>query len=195
VRRWADNHAWAAVFAARHGGCSRVCLGCLLPLMLGRWASTAWTMAPSGSRGCASRAKTCWTGSPQVGRGLGRGCRLEWASHQGAGRITLDRLRPRKASSHCQGADPVLVLMGWCCSCRRAVDRSGRYSSPMTSATKRFAATLGELTGGRVGLTCASGEAPGAVVDLAGWLGCSCARHDNEVGHCITTCDGSCNES
>ncbi|KAL4859226.1 Acyl-coenzyme A oxidase [Chlorella vulgaris] len=36
------------------------------------------------------------------------------------------------------------------------VDRSGRYSSPMTSATKRFAATLGELTGGRVGLTCAS---------------------------------------
>ena len=38
------------------------------------------------------------------------------------------------------------------------VDRSGRYSSPMTSATKRFAATLGELTGGRVGLTCASGE-------------------------------------
>ena len=28
----------------------------------------------------------------------------------------------------------------------------------MTSATKRFAATLGELTGGRVGLTCASGE-------------------------------------
>ena len=41
------------------------------------------------------------------------------------------------------------------------VDRSGRYSSPMTSATKRFAATLGELTGGRVGLTCASGERRG----------------------------------
>jgi acyl-CoA oxidase len=38
-----------------------------------------------------------------------------------------------------------------------AVDRSGRYSSPMTSPTKRFAATIGELTGGRVGLTCASG--------------------------------------
>ncbi|KAK2079868.1 hypothetical protein QBZ16_002263 [Prototheca wickerhamii] len=33
------------------------------------------------------------------------------------------------------------------------VDRAGRYSSPMPSATKRFAATLGELTGGRVGLT------------------------------------------
>lgn len=36
------------------------------------------------------------------------------------------------------------------------VDRSGRYSSPMSSPTKRFAATLGELTGGRVGLTSAS---------------------------------------
>lgn len=36
------------------------------------------------------------------------------------------------------------------------VDRSGRYSSNIHSAAKRFAATLGELTGGRVGLTCAS---------------------------------------
>ncbi|PSC71176.1 acyl-coenzyme A oxidase peroxisomal [Micractinium conductrix] len=36
------------------------------------------------------------------------------------------------------------------------VDRSGRYSSPITSAARRFAATLGELTGGRVGLTAAS---------------------------------------
>ncbi|PRW59741.1 acyl-coenzyme A oxidase peroxisomal isoform B [Chlorella sorokiniana] len=36
------------------------------------------------------------------------------------------------------------------------VDRSGRYSSPIASSTKRFAATIGELTGGRVGLTAAS---------------------------------------
>lgn len=44
------------------------------------------------------------------------------------------------------------------------VDRSGRYSSPVPSAAKRFAATLGELTGGRVGLTCASvGVLKGAV--------------------------------
>lgn len=54
------------------------------------------------------------------------------------------------------------------------VDRSGRYSSPMTSATKRFAATLGELTGGRVGLTCASGERRGVtwrVRACVGWAG------------------------
>lgn len=45
-----------------------------------------------------------------------------------------------------------------------SVDRSGRYSSPMTSQAKRFAATLGELTGGRVGLTTASvGVLKGAV--------------------------------
>ena len=37
-----------------------------------------------------------------------------------------------------------------------SVDRSGRYSSPLASAGKRFAATLGELTGGRVGLTAGS---------------------------------------
>ena len=37
-----------------------------------------------------------------------------------------------------------------------SVDRSGRYSSPLESAGKRFAATLGELTGGRVGLTAGS---------------------------------------
>lgn len=37
-----------------------------------------------------------------------------------------------------------------------SVDRAGRYSSPMPSAAKRFAATLGELTGGRVGLTAGS---------------------------------------
>jgi acyl-CoA oxidase len=37
-----------------------------------------------------------------------------------------------------------------------SVDRSGRYSSPLASSAKRFAATLGELTGGRVGLTSAS---------------------------------------
>ena len=36
------------------------------------------------------------------------------------------------------------------------VDRSGKYSSPLSSASKRFAATLGELTGGRVGLTAGS---------------------------------------
>ncbi|KAK9811518.1 hypothetical protein WJX72_005162 [[Myrmecia] bisecta] len=35
------------------------------------------------------------------------------------------------------------------------VERGGKYSSPFT-ASKRFAATLGELTGGRVGLTTAS---------------------------------------
>lgn len=35
------------------------------------------------------------------------------------------------------------------------VDRSGQYRSPY-SASRRFAATLGELTGGRVGLTCSS---------------------------------------
>lgn len=33
---------------------------------------------------------------------------------------------------------------------------AGRYSSPLSSAGKRFAATLGELTGGRVGLTAGS---------------------------------------
>lgn len=45
-----------------------------------------------------------------------------------------------------------------------SVDRSGRYSSPMSSQAKRFAATLGELTGGRVGLTFASiGILKGAV--------------------------------
>jgi len=37
-----------------------------------------------------------------------------------------------------------------------SVDRAGRYSSPLPSAGKRFAATLGELTGGRVGLTAGS---------------------------------------
>jgi acyl-CoA oxidase len=36
------------------------------------------------------------------------------------------------------------------------VDRSGRYSSPLPSAPRRFAATLGELTGGRVGLVSGS---------------------------------------
>ena len=37
-----------------------------------------------------------------------------------------------------------------------SVDRSGRYSSPLPSAGKRFAAHMGELTGGRVGLTAGS---------------------------------------
>ena len=37
-----------------------------------------------------------------------------------------------------------------------SVDRSGKYTSPMPSAGKRFAATLGELTGGRVGLVSGS---------------------------------------
>ena len=36
------------------------------------------------------------------------------------------------------------------------VDRRGHYTSPMPSAARRFAATLGELTGGRVGLCAAS---------------------------------------
>ena len=40
--------------------------------------------------------------------------------------------------------------------------------SPLTSATKRFAATLGELTGGRVGLTCASGECPSGLLGAGG---------------------------
>ena len=45
-----------------------------------------------------------------------------------------------------------------------SVDRSGRYSSPLSSPAKRFAAILGELTGGRVGLTNASvGVLKGAV--------------------------------
>lgn len=45
-----------------------------------------------------------------------------------------------------------------------SVDKSGRYSSPLTSEGRRFAATLGELTGGRVGLTCGSvGVLKGAV--------------------------------
>ena len=35
------------------------------------------------------------------------------------------------------------------------VDRGGKYTSPY-SPSRRFAATLGELTGGRVGLTCGS---------------------------------------
>lgn len=37
-----------------------------------------------------------------------------------------------------------------------SVDRSGKYTSPVPSAGKRFAATLGELTGGRVGLVSGS---------------------------------------
>ncbi|GIL69204.1 hypothetical protein Vretimale_12660 [Volvox reticuliferus] len=45
-----------------------------------------------------------------------------------------------------------------------SVDKSGRYSSPLTSQARRFAATLGELTGGRVGLTAGSvGVLKGAV--------------------------------
>eukprot|EP00195_Chlamydomonas_chlamydogama_P012817 CAMPEP_0202892802 /NCGR_PEP_ID=MMETSP1392-20130828/2490_1 /ASSEMBLY_ACC=CAM_ASM_000868 /TAXON_ID=225041 /ORGANISM="Chlamydomonas chlamydogama, Strain SAG 11-48b" /LENGTH=662 /DNA_ID=CAMNT_0049576893 /DNA_START=125 /DNA_END=2113 /DNA_ORIENTATION=+ len=44
------------------------------------------------------------------------------------------------------------------------VDKSGRYSSPLTSQARRFAATLGELTGGRVGLCCGSvGVLKGAI--------------------------------
>lgn len=37
-----------------------------------------------------------------------------------------------------------------------SVGRDGKYSSPLETPGKRFAATLGELTGGRVGLTFAS---------------------------------------
>ncbi|PNW83293.1 hypothetical protein CHLRE_05g232002v5 [Chlamydomonas reinhardtii] len=45
-----------------------------------------------------------------------------------------------------------------------SVDKSGRYSSPLTSQARRFAATLGELTGGRVGLVAGSvGVLKGAV--------------------------------
>lgn len=36
------------------------------------------------------------------------------------------------------------------------VDRRGQYTTPLPNAARRFAATLGELTGGRVGLTAAS---------------------------------------
>lgn len=39
---------------------------------------------------------------------------------------------------------------------RMQVDRRGAYTSPMPNSARRFAATLGELTGGRVGLTAAS---------------------------------------
>lgn len=45
-----------------------------------------------------------------------------------------------------------------------SVDKSGRYSSPLTSQARRFAATLGELTGGRVGLCSSSvGVLKGAI--------------------------------
>ena len=37
-----------------------------------------------------------------------------------------------------------------------SVGRDGKYASPLETEGKRFAATLGELTGGRVGLTFAS---------------------------------------
>jgi acyl-CoA oxidase len=44
------------------------------------------------------------------------------------------------------------------------VDAHGRYASPLPTPGRRFAATLGELTGGRVGLTSASvGVLKGAV--------------------------------
>mmetsp|Transcript_20899 Transcript_20899/g.54588 ORF Transcript_20899/g.54588 Transcript_20899/m.54588 type:complete len:668 (+) Transcript_20899:353-2356(+) len=48
-----------------------------------------------------------------------------------------------------------------------AVDRSGRYSSSMASASKRFAATLGELTGGRVGIVCTSTAVLKAALTIA----------------------------
>lgn len=45
-----------------------------------------------------------------------------------------------------------------------SVDKTGKYSNPLGSSSKRFAATLGELTGGRVGLTAGSvGVLKGAV--------------------------------
>lgn len=45
-----------------------------------------------------------------------------------------------------------------------SVDKSGKYTSPLPSQARRFAATLGELTGGRVGLCCGSvGVLKGAV--------------------------------
>eukprot|EP00191_Tetraselmis_sp_GSL018_P012912 CAMPEP_0177586434 /NCGR_PEP_ID=MMETSP0419_2-20121207/5070_1 /TAXON_ID=582737 /ORGANISM="Tetraselmis sp., Strain GSL018" /LENGTH=635 /DNA_ID=CAMNT_0019076325 /DNA_START=273 /DNA_END=2180 /DNA_ORIENTATION=+ len=48
-----------------------------------------------------------------------------------------------------------------------SVDRSGRYSSAVQSASKRFAATLGELTGGRVGIVCISTAALKAALTIA----------------------------
>jgi hypothetical protein len=51
-----------------------------------------------------------------------------------------------------------------------SVDKSGRYSSPLPSEGRRFAATLGELTGGRVGLTFAStGVLKGALTIAIRW--------------------------
>ena len=53
------------------------------------------------------------------------------------------------------------------------VDNNGQYSSPF-SMNRRFAATLGELTGGRVGLTCASvGVLKVAVKTIALSVACS----------------------
>eukprot|EP01026_Neomeris_dumetosa_P052302 TRINITY_DN4623_c0_g1_i3.p1 TRINITY_DN4623_c0_g1~~TRINITY_DN4623_c0_g1_i3.p1 ORF type:complete len:734 (+),score=93.16 TRINITY_DN4623_c0_g1_i3:79-2202(+) len=44
------------------------------------------------------------------------------------------------------------------------VDRQGKYTTPLRSPTQRFATTLGELTGGRVGLVCGSlGVLKGAI--------------------------------
>jgi acyl-CoA oxidase len=46
--------------------------------------------------------------------------------------------------------------MSFSSECMLQVDRRGNYSSPLPSPSRRFAATLGELTGGRVGLCAAS---------------------------------------
>ena len=61
-----------------------------------------------------------------------------------------------------------------------SVDRSGNYSSPF-SPGRRFGATLGELTGGRVGLTSSSIgvlkvdlRASMLVRKVSVLLGCSC---------------------
>lgn len=62
-----------------------------------------------------------------------------------------------------------------------AVDRSGRYSSPISSTAKRFAATLGELTGGRVGLTAASGVCGGNGGSLQKLTGLNLAERVGQV--------------
>lgn len=50
---------------------------------------------------------------------------------------------------------------------RLQVDRRGNYTSPLPSASQRFGATLGELTGGRVGLCAASASLLRCAVTVA----------------------------
>ncbi len=125
-----------------------------------RWASTAWTTAPSASRTCACRAATCSTASaawtraastrrPSPARRAGARCIVGGgASCEGRGPALRPptpgagaaRLRPRWASELACGLP--------CCAPHRC--------PPAVARAHRFAATLGELTGGRVGLVSGS---------------------------------------